>query len=689
MSNLGMILKDRYELIAELGKGGMSKVFLAKDKNLDSYWAVKQVLNDSNVDIEAFKKEVELLSSLSHSDIPRIVDRIEIDNYYYVVMDFIDGISLGKKILNDGPASESDVVEWAKMLCDVLNYLHTVKENPIVYRDMKPDNVMLTQSGRIKLIDFGIAKECRRGEKQTGESIGTKGYAAPEQYKGSSNILDERTDIYSLGATLYYLVTGNTPGKPPKACRPIRQINPMLSEGLEYIISKCTNDNPDDRYNNCIEIKNDLNNIKSLTSGYRNIMIKKLMSFIVSLFVCLVFMGCSFAGYKNIQSEKSANYQLEFQEAKSYDRNKNYDEAVKHYTKAISYKEDDIDIYILLFNSLLPHDYNEDYISLTKSAIDQMSKSYISNKESSAYMNARLLFPVMKKCIEVNDPEYAELAVNYINSIVNSNEYKNSKNSFDGIDNYRIIAMNCANNISTQKFDEFDKALSDLENTTDRTEISVNNKLDNYYILMIMLSSYPNNLTDSYNRINEIGQKAKKVIDTNLESEELTFNSVIPMYELAASNMYSYAVISTEDNEHLYQTCIDWFEYLNDLNDNLSEQLSIKKANAYKAMFMIKRSQNPAATVDSKAISYLDKSIAIYTQIVSNNPDSFLGYVYLTQANIQKQLNYPEDKRDYSSVNASYQKVTALKNSSKNLPSIALSQYTSLKKQMQIIGLGE
>ncbi len=93
--------------------------------------------------------------------------------------------------------TEADVVEWAKMLCDVLHYLHTVKENPIIYRDMKPDNVMLTQAGRIKLIDFGIAKECRHGEKQTGESIGTKGYAAPEQYKGSSNILDERTDIYS------------------------------------------------------------------------------------------------------------------------------------------------------------------------------------------------------------------------------------------------------------------------------------------------------------------------------------------------------------------------------------------------------------------------------------------------------------------------------------------------------------
>ena len=179
LSAIGTVLRDRYELITELGKGGMSTVYLAKDRNLDSYWAVKQVKNSSSVDIDAFKKEVELLSSLSHSDIPRIVDRIEVNDDFFVVMDFVDGTSLGKKVLTEGPLPEDHVVEWEKMLCDVLDYLHHAKANPIIYRDMKPDNVMLTQSGRIKLIDFGIARECRHGEKQTGASIGTRGYAAP------------------------------------------------------------------------------------------------------------------------------------------------------------------------------------------------------------------------------------------------------------------------------------------------------------------------------------------------------------------------------------------------------------------------------------------------------------------------------------------------------------------------------
>lgn len=689
MNNLGLVLKDRYELIAELGKGGMSSVFLAKDKNLDSYWAVKQVENNLNVDIEAFKKEVELLSSLNHSDIPRIVDRIEVDNYYYVVMDFIDGTSLGKKVLKDGPASETDVVEWAKMLCDVLHYLHTVKENPIIYRDMKPDNVMLTQSGRIKLIDFGIAKECKHGEKQTGESIGTKGYAAPEQYKGSSNILDERTDIYSLGATLFYLVTGNVPGKPPKACRPIRQINPMLSEGLEYIISKCTNDNPDDRYQNCLEIKEDLINIKSLTGTYRSKMMKKLMSFIISLVLCLTFMGCALIGYNRIETEKEANYQLEFQEAKSYDRQKNYNQAIKHYTKAIEYKDSDIDTYILLFNSLLPHETKDDYIALTKSAIDQISKSYINNKDSGAYMNPKLMYPVLKKCIELNDPNYADIAVEYINFIKNSDEYKDNKDSFNNIDNYRIVAMNCANNISTQNFDEFNSALINLEKNTDNAKISINDKLDNYYTIMVMYSSYPNNLKDAYNKINEVAQKAKKIIDTNLSSEELTFNNIIPMYELVASSMYNSAVISTENQENLYSTSIEWFEYLDDLNDELNESLFLKKANAYKALFNVKKDTSGAIVTDITALDSLEKSITIYTQIISKDPNSFLGYVYLTQANLDKQLNKPEGQRDYTVVQQNYKKVVELKNNTKNLPSIALSQFTALKKQLQSIGLGE
>ena len=110
MNYTGLILKERYELITELGKGGMSTVYLAKDKMLGSYWAVKKVANDGGKDLQAFKKEVELLSSLNHADIPRIVDRIELAGEYYVIMDLVDCVSLGKKVLAEGVQPEKDVV---------------------------------------------------------------------------------------------------------------------------------------------------------------------------------------------------------------------------------------------------------------------------------------------------------------------------------------------------------------------------------------------------------------------------------------------------------------------------------------------------------------------------------------------------------------------------------------------------
>ena len=234
------ILKNRYELLTELGRGGMSTVYLARDLNLGSYWAVKHMKNNGSNEIIAFKQEVELLAGLSHPDIPRIVDRIEEFDDYYVVMDFVDGVSLGKKVVAEGPVDEATVIGWSKMLCSILTYLHTVHENPIVYRDMKPDNIILAQSGRVKLIDFGIAKECVRGVKDEGECFGTRGYAAPEQYRNGSNILDERTDVYSLGCTMFYLLTGKVPGKAPNACPPLRTLNPNLSDGIQYIVSKAT-----------------------------------------------------------------------------------------------------------------------------------------------------------------------------------------------------------------------------------------------------------------------------------------------------------------------------------------------------------------------------------------------------------------------------------------------------------------
>ena len=686
MSAIGTVLRERYEIIAELGKGGMSTVFLAKDKILDSYWAVKQVKNSTSIDIEAFKKEVELLSSLSHSDIPRIIDRIEVGDDFFVIMDFIDGISLGKKVLVEGPLPEHDVVEWAKMLCDVLEYLHTVKQNPIIYRDMKPDNIMLINSGRVKLIDFGIAKECRRGERQTGSSIGTRGYAAPEQYKGASNILDERTDIYSLGATLFYLVTGSAPGKPPKAIRPIRQINPALSEGLEYIILKCTDDDPANRYQNCRELKADLNNIQQLTSSYRRKMSRKLLSFVACFAACLIFMSVAFIGNAGMSKEREDNYQHYYDLAINADRSGDYATAAVNYEKAVSYKQDSLDTHMLYFNALLPQDGDENGIIKTKEAVDIMRTKYIDNQQSPMYHNDELMYQVSKRSIEVNDPVYAAFAVNYI-GLLREHDF-----SADDLGGFEIIALNCAKNMATQDFTAFGEALTNLEQITDTAALPANDKLENYYTVMVMYSEYPANLSDAYTRIYDIGKKAKELIDSNLNSEDLTFNSIIPMYELVASSLYNHAVSLTDstEKESELNLCLEWFGYLDDLNDDLSESLWIKKANTYKGIFDIYNTSERLSEMNDTVTGHLDSAIAEFEKIITTYPDSFLALVHLTRATLDRELLKPAAAdRDFADTLKYHDQLTQMKNSDRNLSNISLSQFSSLKQAMVNAGLEE
>lgn len=688
MGVLGTILRDRYEIMTELGKGGMSTVYLARDKTLGSYWAVKQVKNTSDVDMAAFKKEVELLSSLSHSDIPRIVDRIEIGDDYYVVMDFVDGTSLGKKVLTEGVIEESLVVEWAKMLCGVLDYLHHAKANPIIYRDMKPENVMLTQAGRIKLIDFGIAKECPRGAVQTGDSIGTRGYAAPEQYKGASNILDERSDIYSLGATLFFLVTGIVPGKPPKAMRPIRQINVQLSEGLEYIIMKCTQDDPTCRYQSAKELLADLNNISQLTSSYRNKMHRRLWSFVACVAVLLASLSLIYVGYRGMQAKLEDHFQRAFQSAMAYQRMGDYDQAADYYAEAVTYKPDDYDTYVLLFNSLLPKDQDDDYIQQTKAAIDEMSNRYLDNQNSGMYHNSKLMYLVVKKCIEVNDPAYADMAVQYIEQIKQDASYVDKTLAFSDLESYEIIASNCARDFSTQDFTSFNEALTELEEKTDTENLSADSKLENYYTLILMYSTYPTYLEDPYVRISEIGEKAKAIIDANMASEQMTFSNIIPLYEAVASNMYNSAFMTQEsaDKEAAFLTSLLWFGYLDDLNDDLDESLLLKKGNAYFGIFSLYNTIESQEEIDPATTAYLDDAISVYSEIIQKNDDSFLGYVYLTEATLEKVL-LEDGEQDFSVVLAYYDRITEIKTENKNLSSVELVQFSSLKNIMANAGL--
>jgi len=264
----GDLLAGRYRIQGVIGRGGMSAVYRARDMhfpNIVKLVAVKEMLNTAadpqtrETIMRNFQREAHILAGLSHPSIPHIYDFFSEGDHAYLVLEYIPGKNL-ETILNEtqGFLPEKQVVEWAIELCDVLHYLHT-RQPPVVFRDMKPANVMITPSGRLVLVDFGIAKLFQLGQK--GTMIGTEGYAAPEQYRGEA---PPSVDIYALGATLHHLLTKRDPrAEPPFSFheRPIRSINPNVSPELEAIVNRALAYNPEERFQSAKEMKEALLNI--------------------------------------------------------------------------------------------------------------------------------------------------------------------------------------------------------------------------------------------------------------------------------------------------------------------------------------------------------------------------------------------------------------------------------------------
>ena len=231
----GTVLQGRYAIERLLGGGGMGMVYLARDQRLANRpCAIKEMVDhfiDQAQRIEAneyFAREADTLAQLKHQAIPAITDRFELANRHYLVMEYVEGRNLEEELAARGePLPEGLVIDIARQLCDVLAYLHGLVP-PIIYRDMKPSNVMLSPKGRVVLVDFGIARLFKAARK--GTMIGTLGFAPPEQYQG---LVDPRSDIYSLGATLHYVLTGRDPEKfPPFSFPPVHELRPAVSSNL-------------------------------------------------------------------------------------------------------------------------------------------------------------------------------------------------------------------------------------------------------------------------------------------------------------------------------------------------------------------------------------------------------------------------------------------------------------------------
>ena len=320
MLEIGSVLDGKYKILSEIGHGGMSVVYMALNEKANKTWAVKVIRKDGKLDFNVVRQglvaEIETLKKLRHPSLPSIVDVIEDNDTFIIVMDYIEGNSLDKSIEEYGAQPQELVIQWAMQICDVLGYLHSC-DPPIIYRDMKPANIMLKPDGNIALIDFGTAKtyEIELGE-TTG--IGTIGYAAPEQYIGSGyGRTDARTDIYCLGMTLYHLLTNKDPCKNVISDRSIRAVNPSLSHGLDKIIKKCTEQNPDDRYQSCEELLYALEHYNELSDAYRKRQKKKLKTFSAVAVMSFIFAIASVFSFSMASKTKAKSYDSLIEQAKS------------------------------------------------------------------------------------------------------------------------------------------------------------------------------------------------------------------------------------------------------------------------------------------------------------------------------------------------------------------------------------
>lgn len=328
MLEIGSLVDGKYKILNKVGQGGMSVVYLAMNEKANKQWAVKEVRKDGVLDFESVKQglvaETDILKKLSHPNLPSIVDVIDTEDSFIIIMDYIQGNSLNKALEEYGAQPQENVIEWAKQLCDVLGYLHS-RIPPIIYRDMKPANIMLKPDGNVTLIDFGTAREFKEKNLADTTCLGTVGYAAPEQFGGMGQT-DARTDIYCLGATLYHLVTGMNPCEPPYEIKPIREINPSLSSGLERIILKCTQRDPNDRYQSAAELMYALEHYEEIDDIYKKKQKKKLVAFIACCAMTLVFAGTAVWGYFAAENKKSENYDVIL---KSADETKDYYDAIR------------------------------------------------------------------------------------------------------------------------------------------------------------------------------------------------------------------------------------------------------------------------------------------------------------------------------------------------------------------------
>jgi len=369
-TQIGGTIGGRYNVIDKPAEGGMSVVWLVRDSRLEKLWAIKEIKKNASdathrVDVDLMRKEANIMKNLDHPNIVHVVDIIEESGALYVVMDYVPGKDLAKTMRENRAAlgtgvyayPQADVIDWGIQLCDALGYLHS-QNPPVIYRDMKPGNVMLQDDGSVKIIDFGIAREFKSNQSLDTRPLGTRGYASPEAAEKVSQT-DARSDVYSLGVTLFHLVTGHSPMEyiTQPNLPPIRQLDPSLSPALEASIIRATQWDPNARQQSMNELRYELENPQEPEAVVRMRRTLSLFrSFAIASAVCLALGIGSLVGSRLVRSSSYDGLVKRAAVASRVENGGQPSDAERLYTEAIEIVPNDLEPYSALINEVYKDD---------------------------------------------------------------------------------------------------------------------------------------------------------------------------------------------------------------------------------------------------------------------------------------------------------------------------------------------
>lgn len=602
-----IILDERFELVAELGRGGASTVYLAKDLQLGRYWAVKAILkNQSHQNYERFLEEVSLLSTLDHPDIPRIVQTIERDAFLYVVMDYINGVSLDKEIELKGNLKEDQVIHLGIKLCEILEYLHTVSDTPIIYCDLKPKNIMMVND-QPKIIDLGIAKKCASHVPVT-EYLGTLGYAAPEQYKNGSHLLTPATDIYALGNTLYKCLTGQ-----------IFENAFILTGTLKNVVKRCLNKNPKDRYQSARVLKEELKRIKEIKGADKKA-IKNRMFLIFTLFSMSLLCGSIFLFSTTFsQSEQIKESTKQFNQGIRFEQEKNYQEAEIAYLNAFKLNKTEEGLNRLYKTiKAMP---GEDSKIKAMEDIDYFKGNFSPNDlKVSPVVLYQLILDIAELKEEVIYGDYARELIKSLGQT----------KSYDAIElkNLEMLTQNIV--LEEQELENIRKDIKGLNEEVDNNhKLSQEEKLNHYHTLILLYHAYPT-LTEDTDFI-ILSQKAKNIIEEEKVNEDFTFTKSLTLYETVGSFLIERAkeYQAPEEQIKLLKEAEAWFDYIDGLNLKQDQGFLTKKAVLYQGL------SQGAQRLGENGLKYREKEKEMYREIIKSDPQNIIVLLKLAQGLIE------------------------------------------------------